>query len=60
MRQIADRRRAKLKWVGVDLTNILKQDPPVSLRQAARMVGISTKWMRMKLARSKLRGIRRG
>jgi hypothetical protein len=48
MRQIADRRRAKLKWVGIDLTNILTQDPPVSLRQAARMVGISPSWMRAK------------
>jgi hypothetical protein len=48
MRQIADRRRGKLKWVGVDLTNILTHDPPVSLRHAARMVGISTGWMRKK------------
>lgn len=46
--QITDRRRAKLKWMGVDLTNILIQDPPVSLGQAARMAGISANWIRKK------------
>ena len=48
IKQIADRRRAKLKWAGVDLTNIVTQTPPISLGQAARTVGISTGWIRKK------------
>lgn len=46
--ELANRRRADRKRVEMDLKKILLQDPPLSLGQTARSIGISARWLRIK------------